>query len=320
MKIPFERTIAGAYRFVFANIVSIVGIGWFPFLLVGLSAIGLVYAILPQFNELLVTGQDKWSQAQLVPAVFSMSGAIFLIVILLILATAMVNVGIMRKALGQHPGPVFVFFSLGSQVWRMIGAYFLLMLLAWGVLLAFVIGIGCVSYLLSRISPTVQVLGTTLLAGASFIWGIYAAVRVQFFLPAIVVAENHIGIRRSWNLGRGNFWRILGILLLVTLPAYFALSTIISSMMQMALGAQLLPMSGWPPDPAHPAMTAEELQHYFTTLLGALRSIWPYMAVVELLYVIVVTGLTAGAIANAYNLVTGGPDIAPSSSSTKASA
>ncbi|MEI9886357.1 MAG: hypothetical protein WDN08_07605 [Rhizomicrobium sp.] len=29
---------------------------------------------------------------------------------------AMVNVGLMRKALGQHPGPVFIFFSLGSQV------------------------------------------------------------------------------------------------------------------------------------------------------------------------------------------------------------
>jgi hypothetical protein len=242
-------------------------------------------------------------------------GLLPLVVFAGLVAIAMVNVGVIRKALGKHPGPVFFFFSLGSQVWRMIGAYLLLMVLVWGVLIAMTLGIGAVSFLLSKISPGVQTLGTVILTIAAFFWGIYAAVRVQFFLPAVVVAENHIGIRRSWHLGRDNFWRIVGIVILITLPVGIVVSTITQVMMQMAIGPQLLPMAGWPPNSAHPAMTPAELHHYFSAMFGAMRNVWPYLAVVELLYAIVLTGLSAGAVANAYNLVTGGPEIAPPSGS-----
>ena len=48
------------------------------------------------------------------------------------------------------------------------------------------------------------------LAGiVAVLWYIYAAVRLVFFLPAVVVAEEQIGLGRSWALGRGNFWRII---------------------------------------------------------------------------------------------------------------
>ena len=319
MKIPFERTIANAYRFAFTNILTILGIGWFPFLLVALTGAGLTYALLPQLGAILTTSHDKWSQAQAVGDAVSIVGAVFVMLAVTIIASAMVNVGVMRRALGQHPGPYFVFFSLGAQVWRLIGAYVLVLLLFWGIGLFLTFGIVGLSILLAKVSPGVQVLGTTLMSIAAIFWGIYALVRVQFFLPAVVVAENHIGIARSWNLGRGNFWRIVGIFLIVTLPVGIASSTINQSLIQMAVGAQLLPMAGLPRDPAHPAMTAAELQHYFSAVFGALGRVWPYMVVVEMLYFILLTGLIAGAIAIAYNFVTGGPEIAPPSASKKAS-
>jgi len=320
MKIPFERTIANAYRFAFTNILTILGIGWFPFLLVALTGAGLTYALLPQLGAMLTTSHDKWSQAQVLVSVTSFGGALFVLVLVTIIASAMVNVGVMRKALGQHPGPYFIFFSLGAQVWRLIGAYILVMLLAWGIALFLGFGIAGVSILLAKVSTGVQALGTALMIIVAFCWSLYALVRVQFFLPAVVVAENHIGIRRSWNLGRGNFWRIVGIYLVTTLPVGIANSTINQSVIQMALGPQPFPMAGWPRDPAHPAMTPAELQHYLEIFLSALGRVWPYMVAVEMLYFILLTGLFAGAIAVAYNFVTGGPEIAPPSGSKKANA
>ncbi len=62
VKIPFERTIASAYRFAFTNILSIIGIGWFPFLLLAALIGGLIYLWLPQLGELVAMigkAQDK---------------------------------------------------------------------------------------------------------------------------------------------------------------------------------------------------------------------------------------------------------------------
>jgi hypothetical protein len=38
-----------------------------------------------------------------------------LIALLLLIARAMVSVGVLRKALGLHEGPIFVYFSLGPS-------------------------------------------------------------------------------------------------------------------------------------------------------------------------------------------------------------
>ncbi len=46
-------------------------------------------------------------------------------------------------------------------------------------------------------------------------------------------------------------------------------------------------------------------------LLHAVGKIWPYFAALQLISLVLQAGLTAGASANAYRLVTGGDDIAP---------
>ncbi len=126
--------------------------------------------------------------------------------------------------------------------------------------------------------------------------GYYALIRVQFFLPVIVVAENHVSIGRSWALGRGNFWRILGILLIMTLPAGFAVSTITSSFLQMYM------------QPVDPSASPDAVAQ---SLLLAFRKVGPVYALVELVYIIAVSALVMAAGANAYRLVTGGEEIVP---------
>ena len=314
MKIPFEGTISGAYRFAFSNILSIIGIGWFPFVLLGGIVGGLGYLWLPRIHELIdqlgkAGGHPPADPAQFASMFAPLFGSYFLVLMALFVVQAMVNVGIMRKALGQHPGPVYFFFSLGSQVWRLIGAYFLLTILFYGVVLLLVLAIAALSFLLQKSLPAAQLPVTIVLGIVAFLWVIYAAVRVMFFIPAVVVAENHIGIRRSWHLGRGNFWRIVGILLLIYIPVAFAVSTITSSVLQLFLG----PSMGLPTGASSPA----EMQAALKAMLNGFMRAAPYYAAIQLVQLILLSGLTAGAVASAYQSVT---ESAKASPDLKASA
>ncbi|HEX4303105.1 MAG TPA: hypothetical protein VHZ78_09950 [Rhizomicrobium sp.] len=313
MKIPFERTIAGAYRFAFTNILSIIGIGWFPFLLLGVVVGGLIYLWMPQFTAFgaMISAATAagpaykpppFDQTRAVALVGAAIGSYLLAFLTLMVVQAMVNVGLMRKALGQYPGPVFFFFSLGSQVWRLIGSYLLLFLLFIGGVTLIVGAIAAISVGLSQVSGPWQWLVTFFLGLFAVLGFIYAFVRLSFFIPAVVVAENHIGLRRSWHLGGGNFWRILGIILIVTLPLSMAVNTVTSSMLQMAMGPQMGNMA---------AATPAESQKIFMTMLHTIGQLWPYYLALQFVNFILQAGLTAGAAANAYNLVTGGSEIAP---------
>ncbi len=305
MKIPFERTIAGAYRFAFTNILSIVGIGWFPFLLAGAAIAGVIYLMLPQLidlSSLFARASDtkSFDNARFLALLPQLLGSYLVVIVVYVFAQAMVSVGVLRKALGQHPGPVFIFFSLGSQVWRLIGSYLLVMLLAWGAMALIGGSIAAISFGLSKVSQGAQVAGTTILIILAYLWFLYALVRLVFFIPAVVVAENHIGIRRAWHLGKGNFWRIVGIYLVVTLPLGMAVNTVASSLLQMAMGSGGLVMT-------NPA----DAQKLFLALFHALGRIWPYYLVLQFIAMMLQAGLLSGAIANAYSLVTGGGEIAP---------
>ncbi len=308
MKIPFERTIAGAYRFAFTNILSIIGIGWFPFLLLAALVGGLIYLWLPQLTEfaaMIGKVQDKqnFDPAHAFALLAPIMGSYLLVIIAATIIQAMVNVGLMRKALGQHPGPVFVFFSLGSQVWRLIGSYLLLILFAWGAVLLCALAIGGVSLLLSKFAEGAAAAVTGILIFLAFLWFIYAAVRVFFFIPAVVVAENHIGIRRAWHLGRGNFWRIVGIFLIVTVPLSMAVNTVTSSMLQIALGPEF--------GAGMVANNPAEAQKLLMDLLHAAVKLWPYYLVLQLLNFVLQAGLTTGASASAYKSLTGADDAVP---------
>jgi len=298
MKIPFEQTIAGAYRFALSNIVSVFGIGWFPFALAAAGASLAVINVLPLFSGLIREGTNEIDTARLGAVIGPIIGTVVLVLCGVIVAQAMVNVGLMRKALGQHPAPVFVFFSLGRQVWQLIGSYLLLMLLAWGALALAACAIVAVSLLLQKYASSAQILVTVLLVIAAYVGGIYAIIRITFFIPAVVVAENHISLRRAWHLGKGNFWRIVGVLIIVMVLPSMALSTIMQAIVQMFVG----PPIAFNPEGATPAQVQAFLEKAMTALIKA----GPYIAALEFVYVIVASGLLAGAVAAAYNgVVTG---------------
>ncbi|MEJ0024581.1 MAG: hypothetical protein WDN01_01025 [Rhizomicrobium sp.] len=297
MKIPFERTIAGAYRFAFTNVLSIIGIGWFPYLVVTALGVGLAVLLYPSVHGLWLDDRKTIDTAKLMTTIVPLIGAVLLVLLALLVAQAMVTVGLMRKALGQHPGPVFIFFSLGGQVWRLIGSYILMLLLLCGGVMLAALAIGVVGAVLNQFAQKVQPLVLGVLIFVAVLGYFYSVVRLSFFIPAVVVAEDHIGLRRSWHLGRGNFWRIFGISLIVSLPIQLAVSTISSTMMQIAM----VPGLDLQPGP----MTDAQSQKFVADLLDALRRVGPYYALLQILYLALLSGLTTGAVANAYKAVTG---------------
>ena len=291
-KIPLETTLVGAYRFLFTRIVSIVGTIWFPLvLLVGLSA-GLVYLVVP--HEWIVGDFSHFKPEQLITLPLNLARCgIFILSLIL---GSMIVVGLMRHALGLKQSTTFIYFSLGATVWRMLGAILL------GVVIMILLAIaGCL------VSVAVYKFGVPLIPHAYGIAAkiavcvvvacvlIYSAVRLFFFLPAVVVAENRIGLGRSWSLGGGNFWRIFFVWLLIVVPVGFIAS--------VALQLTILPVV---------VMEAMKLPHKpgAKEVLVFLRSLAPLAPVIFrilILWGIAARGLLIGAIGSAYNALTAQP-------------
>ena len=286
-KIPMSETVSSAYNFTFKNFLSVLGIAWFPYTVCFvLIALGVI-ALMPGLAH-LGEGQFDFS------AIGGLIGLVVLASIAFILAASMVNVGVMRQALGLHKGQVFIYFDLSAAVWRMIGAMLLACLVIYGVM---IVSIAIVVLLFSAGPALIgQTLANTLgviACIAAFVFYIYAFVRLIFFIAPVVVAEERIGLGRAWELGQGNFWRIIGIWIAVTLPAGIVFNIIFSTLMGPP------PMAEF-----HSDMTAQEVFQIYANMFA---HIGPIFVVLELIYIIALTGLINGAQATAYRAVTRPP-------------
>jgi len=303
MHIPFERTITAGYRFGFTRILTVIGIVWFPMLLMVSILGGLLYLQLPAFvdffQHLPPKGQqpDPVRTAEMLRGFFAIYAVLFPV---LFIFSAMMRIGVMRKALGLMEGPTFIFFSLGGQVWRLIGAYFLLGIGIWVYSLVSIIACGILGVTLHAAAPAWGVPAVVITGIALTCFGIYVAVRTFFFLPAVVVAEDVLGLGRSWELGAGNFWRIIGVVLVVYLPVMFAVGIINQTIMQATIMPVILQHAG-SGEPQTPAQTAAMLREIFS-LLGRYL---PYFAIVYILQTVLLIGIDVGAVAAAYKAVTG---------------
>ncbi len=286
-KIPVGDTISRSYSFGFTNILSVLGIAWLPYAILVAIAIGLVMLLAPDLPRMLLRGQFDPFMFAHVSRVFGLLGILSYIV------ACMVMVGIQRKALGKHPGPEFVYFSLGAPVWRMAGALFLagLVILLIALLTAgVVVGIW---FAAGKFVPGFALVIRCLAITAACLWFIYMAVRLTFFLPAVVVAEERIGLGRSWELGGGNFWRIVVVVIAVFLPVAIGFAIVSSALIGPFF---VMPHM-------HAGMDFRELARQFVHQSLVLS---PFAIVLIFVRRIVYLGLSNGMIANAYLAVTAG--------------
>jgi hypothetical protein len=270
----------------------VLGVVWFPVLaaivLIGGAAFLAVGGMHGSFPD------PKIDPTGFMRALAHLSGLFGWVWLVFMVVGAMIQVGLLRKALGLHPGPVFIYFSLGADVWRMLGAMFLIFVIMMGIAIGLVLA-GLVIYGIAHVAMGEP--GSYWIAGLAafvlFCAYIYSIVRISYFVPAVVVAENHIGIGRAWSLAGGNFWRIIAIVLVITLAV-----NIVASMVSATFAPSFMMTFGQPTDPA------QFLRHY-TTYLGTFG---PLLGIVYLLQTVLLYGLFAGAAANAYRAVTSPPE------------
>jgi hypothetical protein len=190
---------------------------------------------------------------------------------------------------------VFAYFSLAAPVWRLIGANFLMFLTIVGI----AIGLTLVCSLVIAGASAVLSQGLTILIGvligiAAYCGFIYIMVRWPFFIAPVVVAEDHIGLRRAWQLGHGNFWRIFAIVIVVYLPVSFAGG--ILTQIIMAIFGGPVDFNNFPDHPTQ-EQVAQALHQLVTAVL-------PAVGISMLLQMIALAGVSNGAQALAYRQMT----------------
>lgn len=285
-KIPVGKTIAYAYSFAFGHILNILGVAWLPFAIMGAAG---YFLLMPYFNAMqqFLTTQDMSGLSNSVLLAFAF-------VVVAVVCIAMVTVEVMREALGMDPGQKFFYFSLDKPVWRLIGAYFLFILamlclgIVGGIALAVLAMIGGSAS--TTVAGVVTAIGTIVFVLAM----ILIAIRLVFLLPAVVVAENHIGLKRGWHLTYGNFWRIV----VVTLAIFIPLALVQFCVEWVFLGPDFMARS------MQPATSPEEMAAQFQLLRDQLQGGMIYMVPVWIIISILNLGLSSGAGAFAYRALT----------------
>jgi len=128
-------------------------------------------------------------------------------------------------------------------------------------------------------------------------------VRLTFFLTPVVLGEERSGLRRSWTLGRGNFWRAFLVLLGIALPLALLEGVWLFGPWGPGLPAPM-------PVPAAPAQLAAHnaaMVQWNDHFVGLLTGYWYIAAPVFLLVTVLFYGAVIGAQCFAWRAVTAGP-------------
>lgn len=203
-KIDVWKTVRFAYAFTFGDIGTIIGLIWLPTLLIA------VLRFLPYALGTQAADQDPATAAAgaLANLAFFAAGLVLY---------AINAVAVMRQALGLRQGGATVHFSLGWPEWRVMGANLLCALVLGAILLAYLLGIAFVISLGKAMTAPVAIgLLMFVTGGACFL--AYVSLRLAFLVIPVVVAEDAVDLARGWTLTAGNFWRILAVMLAISLP------------------------------------------------------------------------------------------------------
>jgi hypothetical protein len=242
-KIPVGTTIAFAYRFLVTEIGTIVGIAWLPAVLSSaVSYFARLYAV--EHRAVLDAGDPQAAGAYLLLSLVSL--------MVLLFASSMVGVAITRAALRQErpPGALLLYFAAGHTEWRMFAAN-VRYLVGAGALLALAALITVAAFFLSgtpleppgQIQPTAATILAGLISWAVLLYAGASILRMGFLLPATIVGEEKGGLRRSYQLAKGNFWRILAVLLALGLPILLLLLGGEIAVLRSALGPDFARMN-----------------------------------------------------------------------------
>jgi hypothetical protein len=216
-KIPVWQTIAESYRFTFMGLERVIGVIWLPVLIMTTGA----YFVSGPYLNAEASALDG-NFAQFGPAMVSM----FTFELVMLVLAAVIAVAITREILSPLKRPLFLRFSLGAPEMRLAAAFvglIMLMILFFVVCIVIAIIAGSVLGSLIPVTPGLTDAKRALAIGALVVVClspvlIFLCVRLGFLVVPSVVMDGKFGIERSWQLTRGNVWRIIAVVLAVSLP------------------------------------------------------------------------------------------------------
>ncbi len=229
-KIPVGRTIGQSYEFSFQKYGVILGIIWLPTLLLFALGYFLFWPVFLQIAGSLPAAIQNPADSSMPLLIGTIFGRIFLFDILVLSVFVMFKVGITKEILGLRKGPRYFYLPTGADELRVIVSYIILFAIVYAVLLAVALAIALIAVIgsvifagaaqnfdLKTISAPLHVALFLLDAGLEFFW-MYVAMRLSYLLVPATVAEKRIVVTRSWELTKGNFWRIILISIVMWVP------------------------------------------------------------------------------------------------------
>lgn len=227
-KLPVFATFGRALWFVIGDLPAIVRLSWFPLLLVtvanyfvGLQMLDLTISVF----EKTAAGAPPDPFAILRHPAYTSSLAVAL---LQAVAVAIVTVALHRILLyGDRKPGTFIHFSFGKvellfllvPILLALAVVFFIFVVMIGLAVATGVGVSASGMSPEQLEQWMR--GSPLVAGVLALLAvivIYLAVRLHLVFPTMVV-EQRMAISEAWDLTNGNFWRIVGLYILVFLFA-----------------------------------------------------------------------------------------------------
>lgn len=292
-KIPVGATIGHAYRFAFKDFLKILGVMWVPFAIMVAATLALGTQVTAFTNAMTTRNFAA------VASVMDVLGPAYILFLILI---AMQILGITELALGKRQGSSpYYFFTLGKPLWRLIGAYLLVVLLLIAAIFVFVFVAGIFTAIFAGVTGVAKgakpsgaaagVLGLAVIILIPIVYCafIYGLVRQTFFLTPVVVAEEKLGLRRAWSLGRGNFWRMFVVILALMVPFVFLEGIFLIEFV----------WQGLPPTAAQGA-TPDQIMAWSTNSAARMQHYWFVLYPIYLIVFTIFYGYVCGAQSFAY--------------------
>jgi hypothetical protein len=312
-KIPVGDTINYAYTYTFGNLLPILGLTWLPLAItaaIGYYAQTLWFDWLAKVPMFTAAGRpDPQAMMNIFADMGAFGGLLFLVTLVALFLTAVVAVAVTTHSLGMRSGQTYIHLAAGAPEWRVFGGYIRLFFSMLGII-----------FIATLASLVVGFTAASVFGGEGGIGGLAAAVviiaiiclavltlvRMSFLMvPSIVVEPGKGGLARSYHLTRGNFWRIIVIVLVLYLPVAMVAGAVQSAVIGNSFMGPLLEVLQQAKDGP---MTPEQWQSMFTRMMEAMRDAFLPMAIINFVSSIFLSGLIYGGSAYAYRALTGAAD------------
>lgn len=248
VRVLIWRTVGETLRFVFGRYLAILGAIWLPLLILVASEFFVLLPVAAAVPSLIVQAVQHPHARLIPPEIASTQRFVPLMDLIVLLAATWMAVGVTKEALGLRGGVRFVYVSVGAAELWLLAAYLIIVAFAIGggiaiailALVVFLIG-GALLWNVpasSGVWDHLQLLGI----GAGGALGlvvlcavIYLGIRFLALLLPVTVAEKRLGFLRSWELSKGNFWRLFAIGLITYLMRFLIEIVVLGGMIVYAV-------------------------------------------------------------------------------------